>query len=450
MFKLTTSLLLLASAATAAQPNFVFILIDDMSWTGTSAEMIQGDALSKSDFYQTPNIEKLATHGLRFSNAYAPAALCTPSRAAILTGKTPAELHMTTPGGSRVQAYHKLASPKHIQELPETESTIAEVLKTEGYATAHFGKWHLGRQSPGLHGFDTHDGATENEAPKNADGPKDVYGVTERAIEFMEKQKEGPFYVQLSHYAVHTPVEGSDESINRFKKMQAGDRHSDATYAAMTYDLDQSIGRLLSAIARLNLAENTYIVIMSDNGGAATPRDSQNLPLNGGKGTFYEGGIRVPLIVYGPGIEANQFCGEPVTGCDLFPTFCELAGVKTTQLEGESLVPLFKNSSAHLDRSVNGLLFHYPHYGLGPRQKPQSAIISGNYKLLKDLETGRIQLFDLANDLSEKTDLSKRLPEKTAALEKLLKERLSETDAQMPSKNSAYDEDVTQTRERRR
>ena len=436
---------LFAITTIASKPNLVFIFVDDMGWTGTSVEMIKGNPETKSDFYQTPNIKKLASQGMRFSNAYSPAALCTPSRAAILTGKTPAELHMTTPGGGRVQDYHKLTSPSHTKDLPEKETTIAEALKEQGYATAHLGKWHLGQGNPGEHGFDVHDGSTGNESEGTESNPKDVFGITERACEFMDEQaKEGrPFYLQLSHYAVHVPVEALDASKEKFSKVQKGERHSNVDYAAMTWDLDASIGTLLNTLDELKLADNTYVVFMSDNGASGNPRKPQNLPLAGGKGSFYEGGIRVPLIVRGPGIEPNAFCRENMTGCDLFPTFCEWAGLPAPEeIEGTSLVPLLEGKPDRFARQEDSLIFHYPHYGHGPAQKPQSAIIVNNYKLFKDLETETVQLFDLESDLSETKDLSKKMPEKAEQLGKLLDKRLKQVDAQRPTKNSNYDPDA--------
>ncbi len=443
-----------ASAADPSKPKFVFILADDMGWTGLSVAMSDDIAESKSDYYLTPHIEKLATQGMRFSRAYSPGSLCTPSRAAILTGKTPAELRMTTPGGGRVQSYHKLASPKQVRDLPLSETTIGELLQTEGYATAHLGKWHLGSGNPGQHGFAVHDGSTENEgAGDNGDSnPKDIFGLTDRAVEFMREQSEAgnPFYLQLSHYAVHVPVEALEASKNKFRKLSAGERHSDLEFAAMTYDFDTSVGMILSEIDALELADNTYVVLMSDNGASGKPRSPQNLPLNGGKGTFYEGGIRVPLIVRGPKIEANSFSDESVTGCDLLPTFCEWASVGIPSgVEGASLVPLLAGRSDEFQRENDALLFHYPHYGRGPRQTPQSAVIVGNYKLIMDLESETVQLFDLENDLSEKKDLAKSMPEKASELGDILKERLEAVEAQMPTENPDYDPDARSQTQRR-
>ncbi len=245
-------------------------------------------------------------------------------------------------------------------------------------------------------------------------------------------------------------MEALEESKEQFSKVKKGDRHSDVDYAAMTYDLDASIGTLLAKLDELKLADDTYVVFMSDNGAGGNPRKPKNLPLAGGKGSFYEGGIRVPLIIRGPEIKADSFCSENVIGCDLFPTFCEWAGLPAPErIDGASLVPLLEGKPAPFHRAEDSLLFHYPHYGHGPAQKPQSAIIVKNYKLLKDLETGTSQLFDLEADLSEKNDLSESMPEKAAEMATLLDQRLKQVDAQMPPENSNYDPDAKSSARRR-
>ena len=307
------------STGASSSPNFVLILVDDMGWTGLSVPMDDRVEGSRSDFYRTPNVAKLAEEGMRFSRAYSPGALCTPTRASILTGKTPARLHITAPGGGgdRAQPYMKLVAPRQRRELPAAETTIAEALSEAGYASAHLGKWHLGRSDPGEHGFDVHDGSTANGGPGAYPdpNPKDVFGMTERAVAFMEEQSGAgrPFYLQLSHYAVHEPIEALEESKDGFEDLPAGVRHDSVEYAAMTWDLDSSIGLLLAAIDRLELTDSTHVVLMSDNGAASRPRRPQNAPLQGGKGTFHEGGIRVPLIVRGPGIEPGTLCLESGT-----------------------------------------------------------------------------------------------------------------------------------------
>ncbi|MBK1878693.1 sulfatase [Pelagicoccus mobilis] len=441
--------------ASGEKPNFVFILVDDLGWTGTSVALHEQLDFSQSDYYQTPSIAQLAEQGMRFSHAYSPAPLCTPSRASILTGKSPAELHITSPGRSNPQAYHKLVEVENRTELKTSEITIAELLNQNGYKTAHFGKWHLGRSNPGKHGFDVHDGSTSNSDSENTNGnnPKDIFGVTSRAIDFIEKQAEAntPFYLQLSHYAVHSPTEARRESIQRFNSVAKGKRHKDAEFAAMTWDLDQSIGALLAKIRELDLTSTTYIIFASDNGAAGNRRASQNLPLNGGKGSLLEGGIRVPLIVSGPGIEGKSNSQVPTIGYDLYPTIAELAGVSFNhEIAGTSLVSVLQDSATTLDRQGDALYFHYPHYGRGPRQKPQSAIISGRYKLLKDWETGSLELYDLDRDISESKDLSRSNPDLRDKLSKQLNDWLLQVNAQLPEANPHYDADANPRSNRRR
>jgi arylsulfatase A-like enzyme len=430
-------------------PSFAFILADDLGWTGLSVASDERLPESKSDFYVTPNVEKLAREGMRFSNAYAPAAMCTPTRASLLTGKSPAQLHMTTPGpAGRPVEDRKLIPPRHVSSLPAAETTIAEVLRQRNYATAHFGKWHLSGGGPGAHGFDKHDGETANSGPGDYGDPdpKNIFGVTNRAMGFMEDSVAAgrPFYVQLSHYAVHGPTRTLRSSEEIFGALPAGRRHGDAAYAGMTSDLDASVGMLLKKIERLGIASNTYVIFMSDNGAAGRPGGLENAPLAGGKATLYEGGIRVPLIVRGPGVRAGSSCHESVIGYDLFPTLSELAGVrgaKPAGVEGTSVVPLLKGRGGPgaFARSHDELVFHFPHYGQGPRQQPQSAIRVGSYKLVRDYETGVDQLFDLASDIGEKTDLASRMPEKRKDLAARLDAYLARTKAQLPTANPDYD-----------
>lgn len=421
-----------------------------MGWTGTSVEMIPGDPRTKSDYYHTPNLEKLAAMGMRFSAGYAPAAMCTPSRAAILTGKTPAELHITAPGPGLGNNSHKLRPPTQLREFPESETSIAEVLKTGGYASAYFGKWHLGQGNPGQHGFDVHDGSTSNDTPANSepDNPKDIYGINDRAISFMKKNVEAdrPFYVQLFHYAVHSPTATKAEAEAKFEKLSKGEIHKDAPFAGMTWDLDQSIGVVLEELNKLNIANNTYVIFMSDNGGPSNARFStlNNAPLSKGKTTLYEGGIRVPLIIAGPGIAANSHSAESVTGCDLFPTFCEWAGLDVPgKIDGASIASLLNGKSRKLERHVDSFLFHFPHYGRGPDAKPTTAIIAGKLKLIKDWESNSYKLFNLEKDLGEHKDLAKSQPEKLKELIAVMDKRLHSVKAQLPVINPDYDPNFT-------
>ncbi|MDF1824131.1 MAG: sulfatase [Verrucomicrobiales bacterium] len=440
----------LDAAAAEKAPNIVFILVDDMGWNGLSTAMDPDVKESLSDFYKTPNIDQLAREGVVFSRAYSPGPSCSPSRAGILTGKTPAELHMTTPGAGRSQPWQKVISADFVRVLPEAEVTIADRLKEQGYATAHFGKWHLGSSNPGEHGFDSHDGSTGNESGDDTDGdnPKDIFGITSRGLEFMEQQARArnPFYLQLSHYAVHEPVAASASSIERFGEMNAGRRHDRVDFAAMTFDFDTSVGQVLEKVRELKLEESTYLVLMSDNGAVGNQRRPVNAPLAFGKGTLYEGGIRVPLMIRGPGIKENTYCDEKVTGCDLLPTFCEWVGTTAGEIEGVSLVPLLAGNPLAFKRPQDGLLFHNPHYGAGPIQKPQTAILVKNYKLIRDLETGKDQLFDLESDLSESTDLAQRMPEIATHMAAVLEKRLEQVGAQMPTPNPDYDPETSAPR----
>ena len=360
-------------------------------------------------------------------------------------GKSPARLHITSPGPvrRRTPTWYKIIPPKHKNYLPEQEITIAEILKKKNYATAHFGKWHLSNGGPGKHGFDVSDGNTGNGGPGNYKdpNPKDIFGVTKRANAFMDKcvKSNKPFYVQLSHFAVHNPHEALSKTIASCAKRNTGKYQHNVKYAAMTQDLDTSIGQVLEQIKKLGIANNTYVILTSDNGAGMRGSRNENHPLHGGKGSLLEGGIRVPLIIRGPGIKANSSLSENVIGYDLFPTICELAGVKTMpgSIEGISLVPLFSGRKNSFE--TRQLIFHNPHYGIGPGQKPQSALIQGNYKIIKDLETGKFMLFDLDKDLGERHDLSGSQPVLTADMQKKLSSYLKKVNAQQPVKNYHYD-----------
>jgi arylsulfatase A-like enzyme len=431
----------------SASPNFVFILVDDMGWTGLSTSMHETRKDCRSDFYQTPRIAKLAEQGMRFSNAYAPSPMCTPSRASFITGKSPAQLHMTTPGPSQHRRTdRKVIPPQHITEFPEKEVTIAELLKKKNYASAYLGKWHLSGGGPGKHGFDVHDGETGNGgAGENDDpNPKDFFGISKRANAFMETHVKAskPFYLQLSHYGLHKPIKTLAKTKEAFGKLPAGKNHSNVEYAAMTKDFDTSVGQVLDKIDALGIAENTYVIFMSDNGAGGGPRNkTENAPLNGGKASLWEGGIRVPMIVRGPGVKAGSFCNTSVIGADLFPTLGELAGETTMPkgVEGTSLAPLLAGKSDNFKREHQELVFHFPHYGRGPKQTPMSAIRSGDMKLLKWWETGETKLFDLSADLGEKKDLTSEKPDVSKALLATLEANLKRIGAQQPTINSSYD-----------
>ena len=285
------------------------------------------------------------------------------------------------------------------------------------------------------------DGETDNRdaEPFKDPNPVDIFGITQRASAFMERNaREGrPFYVQLSHHALHFPENSMKETQEACRKRGPFRPERHVEVAAMTENLDTGVGLLLDKIEQLGLADNTYVIYMSDNGAGGKGRRG---PLSGGKGSLWEGGIRVPLIIRGPGVKAGACCRERVVGYDLFPTFCELAGSEgliPDGVEGGSIVPLLAAGKGTVDRPREELVFHFPHYQTG--YTPHSAIILGNYKLIRFYETGEARLFDLSNDLGETRDLAKQLPDRAAELNRRLEEYLKAVNAQMPAPNPEYD-----------
>ena len=427
-------------------PNVIFILADDQGWNGTSAQMHPTMPGSKSDFYQTPHIEALAHSGLRFSHAYAPGPMCSPTRASIQTGKTPAQLGMTNVGRGiqRALPSQRLMTPAFTSTLSTDERTLGEAFQDAGYATAWFGKWHLGGEGPQAHGYDRSDGNTGNENghTRDPDNPKDIHGVTQRGLAFMEEnvRRGQPFYLQLWHYAVHGPVEAHPQTIQNYeaKTHQApGQRHTSATFAAMTQDLDTSVGKIMDKVQELSIADHTYILYMSDHGAGLNL--SSNLPLREGKGTLWEGGIRVPWIMQGPGVAQGAFCQTPVVGYDLFPTLCSLAGITAlpSNLAGIDLTPLLKTGQGSVHRpSDHPIMFHFPHYG---RSKPHSAIRVGSFKFLHFYEQEQGMLFNLSSDPGETNDLTSTQPEKAATLRKQLEDYLHRVQAGLPVLNTRFD-----------
>ena len=428
------------------RPNVIFILADDQGWNGTSAQMHPTMPGSKSDFYQTPHIESLAQSGLRFSHAYAPGPMCSPTRASIQTGKTPAQLGMTNVGRGiqRALPSQRLITPAFTSTLSTDEITLGEAFQHAGYATAWFGKWHLGGEGPQAHGYDRSDGNTGNENghTRDPDNPKDIHGVTQRGLAFMEEnvRRGQPFYLQLWHYAVHGPVEAHPQTIQNYEAktpQAAGQRHTSATFAAMTQDLDTSVGKIMDKVQELSIADNTYILYLSDHGAGLNL--SSNLPLREGKGTLWEGGIRVPWIMKGPGVAQGAFCQTPVVGYDLFPTLCSLAGITAlpNDLAGIDLTPLLKTGQGSIHRPPDHpIVFHFPHYG---RSKPHSAIRVGSFKFLRFYEQDQGMLFNLSSDPGETLDLTSTQPERAATLQKQLEDYLHRVQAGLPTLNTRFD-----------
>ena len=450
------------------QTNVVFILVDDLGWRDLS---VYG-----SSFYETPNIDRLAASSMRFSSAYASAPICSPTRAALLTGKHPARLQITNwiPGDNPQD--RRLLGAKNNHQLSLDEVTMAEAFKRLGYKTFFAGKWHLGESAfyPEHQGFDTNLGGLHKGQPPGGyyspysnptlkDGPAGEYlpdRLTDEVIHFIEQADNQPFFAYLSYYTVHTPLQASRRHIDKFNAklktlpMLAGpeqlaehggwtkQKQNNANYASMVYAMDENVGRLLARLETLGLSKNTIVVFTSDNGGRSTlygPGDAtSNLPLRAGKGWLYEGGLRVPLIIRAPGLtQANSNSDEPVISTDLFPTLLDIAGhslLSNNHVDGLSLKPLM-DGEASLGREA--VHFYYPHYH-GSASLPTASIRAGNWKLIHFFESGVPELYHLGNDIGETHDLAAAEPKLTAMLGKRLDDWLRRVGAERPSMNQQY------------
>jgi arylsulfatase A len=437
----TLALLLLSTVAHAAdRPNIIFMLADDQGWSGTSVAMHPDVKASKGEIYHTPNLEKLASQGMRFSAAYAPAPVCSPTRISLQTGKSPAALHWTK--AAPPEEGHKLLEPRLIKSIARDETTIGELLRQAGYATAHYGKWHIAGGGPESHGYDESDGDTGNEQAFKFEDPNpvDIFGMAERAEKFMAKSAKAgnPFYIQLSWNALHAYGNALKATKAKYAKLLGDKESKEFSVAPITEDLDTGVGRIMASVEKLGLADNTYVIYTSDNGSGGGKR---NGGLNGGKGDVREGGIRVPLIVRGPGVKPNSWCHTRVVGYDFLPTFAEWAGVSAKNLpakiEGGSIAALLEhNVQGTVVRPRDELVFHFPHY---QGDSPHSAILLGDLKLLKFYEDDHVELYNLAKDLSERTNLADRMPSEATKLRKLLESYLAAVDAQLPTPNPKYD-----------
>ena len=453
-FLLCPALLVAADAAKAAptKPNFIVILSDDQGWGTTSVLMDPLVPESKSDFFQTPNIERLAKAGMRFTQGYAAHANCSPSRAALQTGRSPAALHMTDiverNSGPGYEG-NRLNPPRHISALPAGARTIPLVLKARlpEYRAAHFGKWHLG-SDPKDFGYDSSDGPTSNrggaEKVNLPDDPKKVFSITQKAAAFLKEQTKAghPFYLQVSHWAVHDPNQSRPSTTAQFKDLPKGARHNNIGYGAMQFDMDESIGLLLDTVQAAGIADNTYIIFTSDNG-AQPSDDPENIngPVRGHKATVWEGGIRVPFMVAGPGVKPGSISRTPVVGHDILPTICDLAGISTWPelVEGGSMKPvLLGDGTAPIKRRNNFLVFHWPHYQHQKKSTPDTAIIADGWKLHYWWETDSVQLFHLDQDLAESKDLASAEPERAADMRKMMMNYLKSVQAQLPVLNPDY------------
>ncbi|MFC5051614.1 sulfatase-like hydrolase/transferase [Rubritalea spongiae] len=427
---LLLSILCIQQALAKQQPNIILLLSDDQHWDATSVPM-HPDFPSSSKKHQTPNLEKLALQGMRFSAAYSPAPVCAPTRVSILTGKSPAALHWckASPVVKSSENTKYLASPsaKNIKD-----PTFASQLQKAGYKTAHFGKWHIGGGGPEAHGFDVSDGDIGNEQSSKFKDPNpvDIVGMTNRAKSFINSTVESPFYLQMSYLALHSPENASQKNKDKFAKLLPNDKERSVQRIALTADLDSGVGTLIDFLKEKQLLENTYIIYMADNGA-----NSRTSNLRGGKGSLYEGGIRIPFIIVGPNIPANSWSHTPISGIDFFPTFCKLAGAGSLpdKLEGSDITPLFNKQ---LIKRSAPLLFHFPHYQKSP---PQSALIAGNYKILYDYESQHTSLYNIHLDPAESNDLSTKNPEFAHQLKQQLFSQLTNINAAIPQPNPNFD-----------
>ena len=451
--------LLVSWAGAQQRPNVLFILVDDMGWAD-----LEGYG---SDLHRTPRIDALADQGMRFTNAYSASPVCSPTRASIMTGKHPAKLHMTIwrEAAKRPPLNRPLLPPITRDSLPHDEVTIAEVLHDAGYMTAHVGKWHLGTAEyyPQTQGFDYNVGGTLWGAPQTFfypySGSQTFSGLryvphlgggqageyltdrlTSEAIRILRNERGKPFFLHLAFHTVHTPIEGKPAVVDSYRRrIREGMLHRNPHYAAMVHALDENVGRVLDALDDLGVADNTLVVLTSDNGGYVNRFDgmqvTDNTPLRSGKGSLYEGGIRVPAIIRWPGVtQPGSQSDVPVSSIDYYRTILSVAGLPGDReynrtVDGIDLMPLLRDPDHTPDRAA--LYFHYPHYYA--TTSPVSGLRVGRWKLLRYYEDSRTELYDLADDLGERRNLAGEKPEIAAALTARLEAWWDQMNAQHPS-----------------
>ncbi|HCE58386.1 MAG TPA: sulfatase [Prolixibacteraceae bacterium] len=458
-------------SAEKIKPNFIFILADDFGYHDLS--------ISGSKFYETPSIDRIAREGMVFTDGYAACQVCSPSRASIMTGKFPARHGITDWIGAatgeewrKTGRFNKLLPPEYLHNLPHEYITLPEALKEAGYNTFFAGKWHLGEIGswPEDHGFDINKGGWDAGSPKGGyfspfENPSLKDGLAgenlemrlaRETVQFLNYNKNKPFFAFLSFYAVHGPLETTHEKWSKYREkavkqgiaptaFQMGhflpirQVQDHPVYAGLVESMDDAVGEVLKELDKLGLAENTVVIFTSDNGGvvAGDAFSTSNLPLRAGKGYQFEGGIREPYFIKVPGIRGGQKCVTPVTGTDFYPTILELAGIPLKPKEhadGQSLVPLLKGATM----AERPLIWHYPHYG-NQGGEPSSVIRLGDWKLIHYYEDGREELYNLKNDISETTDLAAREPAKVMELHEKLFSCLNEVGARFPKPDPQYD-----------
>ena len=451
-----------------------------MGWVDTG--------VTGSDLYETPNIDRLAEEGILFTDGYSSSTVCSPSRAALMTGLSPERSRVTDwidgwweHWNEARRAQYPLEPPDWTRELELKYDTLADHLRNAGYRTAHIGKWHLTRISddpeerepyyPHNRGFEVNIGGNRFGAPGSFFWPyhrgdpdalnprianfpplEETKGryltnmKTDYAVRYIHEWADEPFFLYMPYYQVHTPIEGRADMVRHYRrKLASGEEflHTDPEYAAMVEAVDRSVGRVLAKLEELGLCENTLVIFTSDNGGLdrgdGTP--TSNHPLREGKGTAYEGGVRVPTIVRWPAvIPAGSVSREPVITHDFYPTILEATAVEgdpdhNRKVDGLSLLPIFRSPESSLDREA--LFWHYPHYHI-EGATPYTAVRAGDWRAIHFYEDDRIELYNLSEDIGERNDLSGQNPEKAAELRLLIEERRREVDAQEPRPNPLY------------
>lgn len=421
----------------ASPKNIVLILVDDLGWMDLGC---QG-----SSYYQTPNIDKLAEEGVRFTNAYAACAVCSPTRASILTGKYPARLLLTDwlPSG-RWDPKAKLIEGRKIRGLPVEEFTLAEALRAANYKTVHIGKWHLGSEPfclPEHHGFDVNIAGNAHGAPGQyffpyqgnwsipttphrarwnvlQEGKPGEYltdRLTEEAVSVIKQSGDRPFFLYFPHYGVHSPLQAPEEITKKYERIPKEKRQGKPVYAAMVESIDNSVGQVVRTLRSVGKEDNTIIIFTSDNGGFY--KATSNAPLRANKGAYYEGGIRVPLIIKWPGVSvAGRVVDEPVISNDLYPTCLTGAEIPLKPQQHQDAVDLTPLLSQKDELTRSSLFWHFPHYNSHPSSYPSSVIRKGEWKLIESFDPASVELYHLSEDLGETKNVAESLPEQRDAL----------------------------------
>ena len=465
--KVFAFLTLIRYVIASEQPNFILINVDDLGWKDLGCY--------GSEIYETPNIDKLASGGVRFTNAYAVCAVCSPTRAAIMTGRYPARLGVTdwirarfqggkipsdkkNPSGWVGSSNKKVLCPENALWMELDEITIAEKLKEKKYETCHIGKWHLGADDwyPEKQGFDENYGGCDYGQPPSYYDPftnkklNGIYGLpakkngqylTDRecdeALSFIKRNSKKPFFLNFANYAVHTPIQAKPSLLGKYKKKikSVNTKQRNAAYATMVESVDQAVGRIVELLKEKKIINRTVIIFTSDNGGLLGV--TNNFPLRSGKGYPYEGGVRVPFIITWPEvISKGKVLNTPVASIDIFPTICSASGVDYESqllIDGLDLMPLLLGKDTFVRES---LFWHFPHYR--GKVVPYSIIRNGKWKLIKRYDRKTFELFDLNNDLSESNDISEKMPNKVVELDEKLVRWLEETKAKVPKLNPSY------------